>query len=285
MAKSKSGGARAYLRGRIGSDVYSVGKDGKGKKQQVVRSLAESVKNPQTLAQMKGRAIMSTIMQAVSAMSQIIDHSFETVPYGQPNISEFIKVNYALVKADVEAHPSGDNAYGINKYGEKGVLTGDYVIARGSAVFPYTATLLKASVKVDSAATATFQDILDELGISGEDYITLCGFVPGEGFKFVRLSINPAAVLSTVATDANIETLFQTEGTGEATFAIATNKLTISLTDSTAGAVILSKKVDSVWKRNDASITGSLETSPQPYDTAIATYPTGSEMFLNGGEM
>ena len=46
MAKSKVGGTRAYIRGRIGSDVYSIGKTSAGKKQQVVRSLAEQVKNP-----------------------------------------------------------------------------------------------------------------------------------------------------------------------------------------------------------------------------------------------
>ena len=71
MAKAKSGGTRSFLRGRVGSDVYSIGKDAKGNKQQIVRSLAESVANPQTLAQMRGRMIMSTIMQAVSSMSAI----------------------------------------------------------------------------------------------------------------------------------------------------------------------------------------------------------------------
>lgn len=48
MAKSKSGGTRAYIRGRVGADVYSIGKTANGKKQQVVRSLAETVANPQT---------------------------------------------------------------------------------------------------------------------------------------------------------------------------------------------------------------------------------------------
>ena len=93
MAKGKSGGTRSFLRGRVASDVYSIGKDAKGNKQQIVRSLAESVANPQTLAQMRGRMIMSTIMQAVSSMAMIIDHSFDNVPAGQPKVSEFIKRN------------------------------------------------------------------------------------------------------------------------------------------------------------------------------------------------
>ena len=133
MAKAKSGGTRSFLRGRVGSDVYSIGKDAKGNKQQIVRSLAESVANPQTLAQMRGRMIMSTIMQAVSSMAAIIDHSFDNVPAGQPNVSEFIRRNYALVKADVAAHPASGNEFGLNKYGEKGVKQGAYVVSGGSA--------------------------------------------------------------------------------------------------------------------------------------------------------
>ena len=62
MAKSKNGGTRAMIRGRVGSDVYSIGKDGKGARQQVVRSLAEQVANPRTQAQMFNRMIMSTVM-------------------------------------------------------------------------------------------------------------------------------------------------------------------------------------------------------------------------------
>ena len=91
MAKSKNGGSRAYIRGRIGSDVYSVGKDGKGQKQQVIRSLAVQVANPRTSNQMFGRMIMSTVMQAVSGLSFIIDHSFDGKVKGQPSISEFIR--------------------------------------------------------------------------------------------------------------------------------------------------------------------------------------------------
>ena len=62
---------------------------------------------------MRGRMIMSTIMQAVSSMSAVIDHSFDNVPVGQPNVSEFIRRNYAAVKADVAAHPSADNLFGL----------------------------------------------------------------------------------------------------------------------------------------------------------------------------
>ena len=120
MAKSKSGGTRSMIRGRVGADVYSVGRDAKGKKQQIVRSLAETVSNPQTQAQMRGRMIMATIAQALAALRPIVDHSFDNVVGARANLAEFTSRNYALIKSDVATHPSGNNYFGLNKWQEKG---------------------------------------------------------------------------------------------------------------------------------------------------------------------
>ena len=136
MAKSKSGGTRSYIRGRIGSDVYSIGRDGKGSRQQVVRSLAEQVSNPRSQSQMFGRMIMSTVMQAVSGLAPIIDHSFDGVAKGQPSISEFIRRNYALVKADAVAHAATGNSFELSKFQEKGCKVGYYAISTGTVVKP-----------------------------------------------------------------------------------------------------------------------------------------------------
>ena len=107
------------IRGRVASDVYSIGRDAMGKRQQVVRSLAEVVSNPRTLSQMRSRMIMSTVMQALGALKVIVDHSFDNVSGVQPNLSEFIRRNYALAKADAIAHAGYANTFGMVKYGEK----------------------------------------------------------------------------------------------------------------------------------------------------------------------
>lgn len=145
MAKSKSGGTRSYIRGKIGADVYSIGKDGKGNRQQVVRSLAEQVSNPQTESQMFGRMIMSTVMQAVSAFRTIIDHSFDGLPAGQPSISEFIRRNYALIRTDALAHPSSSNTFGLVKYQQKGIKAGPYIISK--VTLPYRQRTRKAQCR------------------------------------------------------------------------------------------------------------------------------------------
>ena len=288
MAKSKSGGTRSYIRGRVGADVYSIGKDAKGNKQQVVRSLAETVSNPQTVAQMQGRMIMSTVMQSVSAMSQIIDHSFDNVPNGQPSISEFIRRNYALIKADVAANPSSGNVFGLNEYQEKGEKIGAYVISTGAANLPTaiaiialgaggTITLTEGAVTVGGLKTAT--------GLGADDYLTLCGYDANGVFQFVRLRIDQTKADATAITSENVGSVFVIEGTVTPTISLSSNVITVKVaTTQKGGAWIISKKTASGYEHNEAVLT-TIATPSYNADTALPTYPIGTARFLNGGDL
>ena len=288
MAKSKSGGTRSYIRGRVGADVYSIGKDGKGKKQQVVRSLAESVANPQTISQMRGRMIMSTIMQVVAELRPIIDHSFDNVIGKQPNISEFIRRNYSLVKADVAANPSSGNKFGLNKYQEKGAKQGCYVIASGQAVIPSALVLAAATGVVSIALDAdamTIAGLKSKLGFTTEDYFTVVGITAAGVAKYERFRVNPSLADDTAISAANIDSIFATEGNALA--AMALNGTTITLTDANVQgcvAIIISKKTANGYVHNDAVLadgSGFLHTS----DIALPTYPVGAAAYLNGGDI
>ena len=136
MAKSKSGGTRSYIRGRVGADVYSIGKTASGSKQQVVRSLAESVANPQTISQMVQRMLMTTVSEACKVLKPIIDHSFDGVPDGQPAISEFMKLNLPLLKAFYENGAEAGYQYALNEYQERAGLCGAYIVSSGKKLFP-----------------------------------------------------------------------------------------------------------------------------------------------------
>lgn len=284
MGKSKNGGTRSMLRGRVGSDVYSVGKDSAGKRQQVVRSLAESVANPQTSAQMKGRAIMSTVMQAVSALSQIIDHSFDNVPAGQPNVSEFIRRNYALIKADVAANPSASNTFGIVKYGEKGAKQGEYVIAAGSAYLP--AALANAAAKATltvSGDSLTVANIKAALGLSSDEYFTFVGLTATGAAEIARFRIGSTLADDTVVTSSNIADLFAIEA--NCTPVVAVNGMTIEINLPNAqgnSAIIISKFENGAYKHNDATLLAVASPS-YTFDVAIETYPVGEARLLNGG--
>lgn len=133
MARSKSGGTRSYIRGKIGADVYCVGKTGKGDRQQVVRSLAEQVANPQTSPQMVQRMLMSSVAQLTRALKPIIDHSFDGVPAGQPSISHFRQLALNAYKVDSEkAEPD----FGYVGWQGKQIPNADVQISSGKAVFP-----------------------------------------------------------------------------------------------------------------------------------------------------
>lgn len=57
MGKIKVGGVRGKVRGRVGSESYSI-----LNRQQIVRSLPDAVKNPQTSAQMEQRARLANLV-------------------------------------------------------------------------------------------------------------------------------------------------------------------------------------------------------------------------------
>lgn len=289
MAKSKSGGTRSYLRGKIGADVYSIGKDGKGAKQQVVRSLAEVVSNPQTEAQMRGRMIMSTVMQAVASMSQIIDHSFDGLPAGQPSISEFIRQNYALIKADVAAHPSTGNAFGLNKYQEKGIKAGAYVVAQGKAILPSEISFGENSeVIINLGASNMTVGALKSLFNGGDDYITAVGVTGPNGFVFIRIKVATTLSDETAITSENAMGIFSFEGNDTVLdAAVADGNITLTLNEASGylvKAMIISVKENGAWIHNNATLS-TPANAQFTADVALPTYPTGAARFLNGGEL
>lgn len=285
MGKSKNGGTRSYIRGRIGSDVYSIGKDGKGKKQQVIRSLAETVANPQTQAQMRGRMIMSTVMQAVAGMAAIVDHSFDGVVAGQPSISEFIRVNYAAVKADVAANPASGNAFGLNKYQEKGVKAGAWIIADGKAV-SVSGVALNATAKTATIAISgdkTFADLLSALGLNADDYFTICAVDASAGFVYARIGFNAATAAATVLSADNIASVLTLSGNVSIVPSISGSDLVLTLGALSANnGIIVSRKVAGGYIHNDV-VLATPSNPDYAADVALPTYPVGSQRFLNGG--
>lgn len=288
MAKSKSGGTRTYLRGRVGSDVYSIGRDSKGKKQQVVRSLAESVSNPQTQSQMRGRMILSTIAQALAVLRPIVDHSFDNVIGAQANLSEFTSRNYGLIKADIAAHPASGNAFGLVAYKEKGAKQGQYVISDGQATIPAALVLTKATgviVITMPVGNVTIGGLKSALGMSNEEYFTLVGLTTTGAAAYERFRVNPSLTDDTVISAENIANVFAVEGNAVASIALAGESISITLND-VAGccAVIVSKKANGKYIHNEAQL-GDGSSFAAPADTALPTYPVGNENYLNGGDI
>lgn len=289
MAKSKNGGSRAYIRGRIGSDVYSIGKNGKGDRQQVVRSLAETVSNPRTAAQMAGRMYMSTVMQAVSALQPIIDHSFDGFSKGQPSISEFIRQNYALVKADAIAHPTSGNKFGLKKYQEKGITNGAWKISSGKLVKKSNVSIVggDATITVGVGNDTTVANLRAAMNVGVDGFVTFVALNSAGGAEFCRVSIDPTAADTTVITADNIATILLIDASFAATPTVSGVLITISFPGTTSNGsagVILSDKENGAWVHSNCVLAGG-DAFNYASDVALPTYPMGSEQYLNGGDL
>lgn len=108
-------------RGSTKSATYTV-KNGK----QVTKDRVTEITNKQTTLQMKQRLKIPIVAQARSVLSQLVDHSFEGVPYGEKSLDKFYSVN---LKKDVLT---------ITSYIPKGAMDcgeADYIVSQGSLDF------------------------------------------------------------------------------------------------------------------------------------------------------
>lgn len=288
MAKSKSGGTRSMIRGRVGSDVYSVGRDAKGKKQQIVRSLAETVSNPRTQSQMRGRMIMATIAQALAVLRPIVDHSFDNVTGSRANLAEFTSRNYALIKADIAANPNSGNKFGLVLYNERGAKRGQFIVADGQANVPNALTLTKDSGLLTITLAAddlTIGGLKSVLGMTSEEYFTLVGLDANGQALYERFRINPSMSASTVISADNLANVFATEGNAVAAVTLNTNTISILLEAvATCCAVIVSKKANGKYIHNEAVLGGGTNFENSA-NVALPTYPVGQQDYLNGGDI
>lgn len=164
MGSSKTGGVFGYLRGKVGSVSYSVmkGEQSSTKKtMQVVRSLPESVSNPQTAGQAMQRMKLAPAQKFYSAFAELLSNAFQGVNYG--NASR----QYFMSKAMQAEGP----------YVQKGVdrfIPAAYIFSEGSlpsvGINPFNggADVITLAVTTD-VDTVTPAILASALGVS-EDY-------------------------------------------------------------------------------------------------------------------
>ncbi len=276
MARSNTGGTRGYLRGRVANDLYQVTRNESGKKIQLVRAVEEQRTNNNTLEQALHRQCMALLMLSLKELKQIIDHSFEGIPYGQLSISHFVSINMPVVKADQRLYWASENKFVYPVKGLSVFGIGPYILAEGSLLEP---DMITAGVNYDFGTRYPFHidlkvdaptvgDLKRVLGVAADDYITLltlAGVATGSGdvmaqkFFFRRFYINSVLEDSAQINHDTIDELFYTEG--NTTFSLQQSTdgrgLDIILNmnpdgfprDCIYAAKILSAKQDGVWRR------------------------------------
>lgn len=112
MGKAKRGGVFGMIRGSVGPATYSIGKDGAGKKQQIIREKPTEVANPRTRAQAIQRMKLVPITYAMGLLSDIVDHSFRGVQEGLPSKRHFMSLAMRELDIPFIAKGSLDRAIG-----------------------------------------------------------------------------------------------------------------------------------------------------------------------------
>lgn len=264
---SKGNMLLGHARGKVGSLVFS-----RSNGQQIVRSRAEVVRNPQTQQQMIQRIILQTISQAYSKMQPIVDHSFEGVAKGQKTMSLFMRRNMEMLRNHVATQlASGaqfSEIFSFSPLKSNLFAPNDYVVSKGT--LPEIAVIDAADDgKLAIALGAnTYQSLCDTYGVQRGDQLTFIGVSGASAatlqFSYARVIIDPTnnngetLPLSTaLVTDGAITSpSARNEGTF-ASLAFDTDKLLFGFpgTYLVCAAVIVSrKKADGTWLRSNASM-------------------------------
>lgn len=174
MATSLTGGAFGFLRKSIGSVTYRTSTSAlDGKKRQVASLKPTSVKNPNTVAQILQRMKMAPAAKFFDALSGILDHSWEGVPYGAKSRLEFMR---RAMKND----PAVYVPYGYNK-----VAPGEFEISAGSLQsLPWRNELSSGAnnnMNTDDALSENAVENLKKFGVLEGDQLTVVEVVYKDG--------------------------------------------------------------------------------------------------------
>ena len=276
-------------RGSVGDLTYSVLNS-----EQVTRAKAKSVKNPRTDAQMIQRVLMSTTVHAYSGMQEIVDHSFQGVPYQGRSMNRFNQLNVKNLRALYAQIAGGDTGVPVafNANGNKRISLAPWIMSTGS--------LPTVGLKIDSEAGAewpvainnsqkvgiytvdfgvaidasfesapSYADIIAYFGLQAGDQLTLTALTrlvsdneAGCNFKYGRFILQPNdGDLSHLLTDATVAN----EKNQGITFSYADGTLFINFADLVeAGennrtffmeaAIITSRLENNAWKRSNSQM-------------------------------
>lgn len=268
-------------------------------------------RNPRTPEMMTQRMVMATASAAYALMKQIVDHSFEGITYGAHTMSEFIRVNAAALRENINT--AGDN-FAYNPYRDRAMYPGAYIMSRGTAspVPIQTSqnnaglhvTIFSASKKgpqvlisgPQGGESITADEVMSLLGCRVGDMATVCILFSDrihDGYSFGFLRIRFVKGGSVALSDANLNDYILFESSHEVEVILAganirVNVLVPSFADDVAGAYccIHSLKAASGWLRSSATMQfeDRIDISPVA-ESALATYPLGPSYVLNGGDV
>lgn len=276
-------------RGSVGDLTFSVLNS-----EQITRAKAKSVKNPRTDAQMIQRVLMSTTVHAYSGMQEIVDHSFQGVPYQGRSMNRFNQLNVKNLRALYAEIAGGDTGVPVafNANGNKRISLAPWIMSTGSlptvglkidsgtgADWPVAVNnsqrvgiyTVDSGVAINAAfvSAPSYADLIAYFGLQAGDQLTLCALTrlvsdneAGCNFKYGRFILQPNdGDLSHLLTDATVAN----EKNQGISFSYAGGTLFINFADLVEAGennrtffmeacIITSRLENNAWKRNNSQM-------------------------------
>lgn len=247
-------------RGSVGDIVFS-----RVNGQQVIKSKAGEVKNPQTTAQLIQRILLNTISQAYSKMQDICDHSFEGIASGQMSMSYFMQKNLNLLRYTLsQVGDLNASAPCFAPIGNNGLASNSYVIAKGS--LPETVPTVSGGAVAILLTANTYAAVLAATGLQRGDQLTVITVdgidLSDQKFVYSRIILDPR---DAEGNELGLETEFVSNGAINAAnprnenrghaYAFDNGSFEVSVPTAaiTMGACIASRqKADGSWLRSNA---------------------------------
>lgn len=136
MARSRVGGSKGLLSGKLGSVIYSITRNSDGSFRQVIGANPESRFNPNTDAQACARMTMGMIERAMFTFRDFMGTGFEGVDPGTNSVSKFSEVNYNEIREEILQYwdmPDWTEwNYDFPKKGQTIPKDGMFIISQGS---------------------------------------------------------------------------------------------------------------------------------------------------------
>lgn len=136
MARSRNGGTKGMLSGKLGDVIYMITRNMDGSFRQSMQSSPEQRFNPSTFDQARARCTMATIERAMFTFRDFITSGWEGVDRGQQSVVEFSRYNYNFLKDFLEVMFDDDSDYDVHwnlpKRGQTQPRAGDFRLSQGS---------------------------------------------------------------------------------------------------------------------------------------------------------
>ena len=246
--------------------------------------------NPQTVAQMIQRTLMSTVGRAYSAMKEITDHSYEGYKKGQATMAAFQQYNLRLLRDKVEkAIADGTDLYELyafNPIGSNLFVVNEYQISRGSLpVVTLTATDEDDALPGALMALTenTYQSVIDTYGLQRGDQLTFV-FINanqadrGHTFHFARVILDPMnadgsqAALSSAFVQNGAINLPSVRNEGQFNTLVYSDgqlKMNMGRNIAAAGCIVSRQNSDSSWRRSDSRLVVMNAENGYPLQEAL----------------